>query len=506
MAGTGRSTIADDAGVGNDTILTGVNSVRGSRYNDSLSGSSNNEYFLGGYGNDSIDGRTGFDRAVYSTSADDQLTSGITVNLFAGTVQGDASVGTDTLRSIEGITGSDFADTYVATGYGLAGASNVGNNGTFNEVEGGAGNDNITGNGNTRVAFYNALGGVTVNLSTGTSQGTAGGDLANVGTDSFTDVSAVAGSAFNDAITGSNNAANTGEEFGGRAGNDSINGLGGFDRAYYNNDALTVSGINVDLVSGNVTGDASIGVDTLRSVEAIRGTSFADTYNASNFGATGFLNPATNNVGSLNTFNEFEGLDGNDFIVGNGNTRLTFVNAADEITVDLNTGTSQGTAAGNAAAVGTDMFSGVNAVRGSAFADVIFGNGGSNTLDGQGGDDTIRGGGGADTLIGGTGEDRFVFASVSDSTVASHDTISDFASGVDIIDTSAISDVTAVQGLISGTTQVAANSIVWIQSGADTIVYINNSAVAQNQSSADMEIVLSGVTASTLSASDFFHF
>jgi Ca2+-binding RTX toxin-like protein len=376
----------------------------------------------------------------------------------------------------------------------------VGNNGTFNEVEGGGGNDTITGNGNTRIAFYNALDGVTVNLGTGTSQGTAGGDLANVGTDTFTGVSAVAGSAFNDAITGSNNPASTAEEFGGRAGNDSINGLGGFDRAYYNNDASTVSGINVDLALGNVSGDASIGVDTLRSVEGIRGTSFADTYDASNFGA------ASINAGSFATFNEFEGMDGTDAIFGNGNTRIAFYNAADGITVDLNAGTSQGTAAGNAAAVGTDMFSGVNAVRGSAFADVIFGNGGSNTLDGQGGDDTIRGGGGADTLIGGTGGDRFVFASVSDSTVASHDTISDFVHGVDIIDTSAISGVTAVQGLISGTTQVAANSIVWIQSGADTIVYINNSAVAQNQGSADMEIVLTAVTASTLSASDFFHF
>ena len=257
---------------------------------------------------------------------------------------------------------------------------------------------------------------------------------------------------------------------------------------------------------GNVSGDASIGVDTLRSVEGIRGTSFADTFDASDFGAAGFLNPATNNVGSFGTFNEFEGMDGNDVIFGNGNTRIAFSNAADGITVDLNAGTSQGTAAGNVAAVGTDAFSGVNAVRGSAFADVILGNGGSNTLEGQGGNDTIRGGGGADTLIGGTGGDRFVFASVSDSTVASHDTISDFASGVDIIDTSAISGVTAVQGLISGTTQVAANSIVWIQSGADTIVYINNSAVAQNQGSADMEIVLTAVTASTLNASDFFHF
>ena len=122
-AGTGHSTIADNADVGNDTItiLGSVNSIRGSSYNDSLSGSGNNEYFVGGYGDDSVDGRGGFDRAVYSTTQDDALTGGITVNLAAGAVTGDASVGNDTLRSIEGITGSDFADTYVATGYAPAG-------------------------------------------------------------------------------------------------------------------------------------------------------------------------------------------------------------------------------------------------------------------------------------------------------------------------------------------------------------------------------------------------
>jgi Ca2+-binding RTX toxin-like protein len=387
----------------------------------------------------------------------------------------------------------------------LAGALNVGNNGTFNEIQGGGGNDTITGNGNTRIAFYDALNSVTVNLSTGTSQGTAAGDLASVGTDTFTGVNSVAGSAFNDTITGSNNAANTAEEFSGRAGNDFIDGLGGFDRAFYNNDTTT-SGINVNLAMGTATGDASVGVDTLRSVEGIRGTNFADTYDASNFGAAGFLNPATNNVGNFGTFNEFEGMDGNDVIIGNGNTRITFSNAADGVSVDLNAGTSLGIAAGNVAAVGTDTFSGVNAVRGSAFADIILGNGASNTLEGQGGNDTIQGGGGADTLFGGAGADRFVFASVSDSTVASHDTISDFVHGIDIIDTSAISGATAVQGLISGATQVAAHSIAWIQSGADTFVYINNSGIAQNQGSADMEIILTAVTANTLTASDFFHF
>jgi Ca2+-binding RTX toxin-like protein len=507
--GTGHSTVADNADVGIDTIGSGVNSVRGSSFNDSLSGSSNNENFLGGYGDDTIDGRTGFDRAVYSTSVDDIATGGITVNLAAGTVDGDASIGHDTLRSIEGITGSDFADTYVATNFGATGfldpsTNNVGNNGTFNEFEGGGGNDTITGNGNTRIAFYNALAGVTVDLGTGTSHGTVAGDVAGVGSDTFTGVTAVAGSAFNDNITGSNNAANTTEEFAGRAGDDHIDGLGGFDRAFYNGDNAAVSGIHVDMALGAVTGDLAIGADTLRSVEAIRGTNFADSYDASNFGAAGFLNTTTDNVGNFGTFNEFEGIGGNDTITGNGNTRIAFYSALDGVTVDLNSGVSHGTAVGDVAGVGNDTFTGVNAVRGSASADVIFGDAGSNTLDGQGGNDLIEGRGGADTLFGGLGADRFVFAAVADSTIASHDTISDFVQGTDVIDTSAIAGITSVQGLISGATQVAAHSIVWIQSGANTIVYANNSAVAESQGSADMEIILTAVTATTLTSLDFF--
>jgi Ca2+-binding RTX toxin-like protein len=493
-AGTGHSTVADNAGVGNDTILSGVNSVRGSSYSDNLSGSPGNEYFLGGSGDDTIDGKGGFDRAVYSTSQDDALTGGITVDMASGSVSGDASVGHDTLRSIEGITGSDFADTYVATGYGVAGDLNVGNNGTFNEIEGGGGNDTITGNGNTRVAFYHALDGVTVDLGAGTSHGTASGDIAFVGTDNFTGVTWVAGSDFADIISGSNNVTAT-EEFDGRAGNDLINGKGGFDIAYYNNDP-TAAGIHVDMASGVVTGDAAIGTDTLRAIESIRGTNFDDTYIATNFGAVGFLNTSTNDVGDFGTLNEIEGMDGNDTITGNGNTRIGFYNALAGVTVDMNAGISHSTAPNDAAGVGNDTFTGVNAVEGSNFNDIISGSNGS---------DTIFGRGGADLLTGGAGADRFAFNFASDSTVASHDTISDFLHGTDIIDTSAIAGITAVQGVLAAGAPVALHSIAWIQSGADTIVYANTTGAAESQASANMEIVLTNVTASTLASADFFH-
>ena len=60
-----------------------VNSARGSSFNDTLLGSDRNENLLGGRGDDLINGRNGFDRAVYSTGSDDALTGGITVNLAA---------------------------------------------------------------------------------------------------------------------------------------------------------------------------------------------------------------------------------------------------------------------------------------------------------------------------------------------------------------------------------------------------------------------------------------
>jgi hypothetical protein len=55
---------------------------------------------------------------------------------------------------------------------------------------------------------------------------------------------------------------------------------GGYDIVTYNNDPATTSGITVHLAAGTVTGDATVGTDTIRHVEAVRGTNFADTYNA----------------------------------------------------------------------------------------------------------------------------------------------------------------------------------------------------------------------------------
>ena len=76
---------------------------------------------------------------------------------------------------------------------------------------------------------------------------------------------------------------------------------------------------------------------------AIRGTNFNDTYVA-----TGF-NGASDDLPMGTTFNEFEGMDGNDTITGNGDTRISYSNASAAVTVDLVNGTAHGTATGDAA-------------------------------------------------------------------------------------------------------------------------------------------------------------
>ena len=161
--------------------------------------------------NDQLNGSLGFDRAVYTDA-----TGGITVNLAAGTATG-AGVGSDTLSGVEGVVGSDFADTFNAAGFtGLTGLPGVAAG--QNEFEGRGGDDLIIGQTNalgqsvTRVNYLSATGAVTVDIAAGTADGDA-----SVGHDTFSNVSTVWGSEHNDTIYGSNNAAFTYETYEGRA-------------------------------------------------------------------------------------------------------------------------------------------------------------------------------------------------------------------------------------------------------------------------------------------------
>ena len=392
----------DVANVGHDTISNILN-VWGSNYDDILRGSDNGpgsfEAFEGRRGNDFIDGRGGYDVVVYAT--DLTTSTGITVNMANGTVTGDATVGTDTLRQVEAVRGTNFADLYDATNFGNVGTANIGSLGTFNDFQGGGGNDTVIGNGATRVNYSSALAGVTVNLQTNLSQpgvtatnvaGTANGTTE--GTDTLTGVNAAQGSSFNDTLLGSN----FNNTLTGLGGDDYLDGRGGFDTASYNSMTLATGGITVMLTAGTVTDNVNnvIGHDTLKSIEGIQGTHFADSYNATNFGGASFLDGNLYNVGNNGTFNQFEGLGGDDSITGNGNTRVLYSNATGGVAITIGAG-GAGSATGAGGSVGTDTFTGgVNSAIGSNSADTYNAsafNNGFNSFQGNSGNDTITGNG-----------------------------------------------------------------------------------------------------------------
>jgi len=438
-------------------------------------------------------------------------------------------------------------------------STNAGSFGTFNEFTGNGGDDNLTGNGNTRISFTNATAGVTVDLAAGISFSTASGDIASVGTDHFTGVNAVQASMFADSLSGDAN----NNTFAGLGGNDFIDGRGGGDTASYNNIYQSTGGVSVDLARGIVTGDASIGTDTLRSIEGIQGTNAADIFVATNFGI-GAIDPSTGvayaNVGNIGDNNLFEGLGGDDTIIGNGHTQLLFGNATGGVTITLRDGSvpgGGGSASGDGS-VGHDTFVGVLIVTGSAFGDIFdatgftgttsagsFGN--FNSFQGLSGDDTIIGNGNTsisfvnasggvivdlaagiasgdisvghdsfvgvnnafgsnfadtifgsnnnDILTGNAGNDQFVFNASLHGT--GHDLISDFNPGQDHIEL----DYTGTPGFDPSD---ASSFNAWLGSHATTV--INDVLIDLNVDGASPgldTILLKNVTISSLHASDF---
>jgi Ca2+-binding RTX toxin-like protein len=121
-----------NGGGGNDTINagTGDDMVEGGSGNDTLNGQDGNDTLVGGLGNDVLNGGAGVDTADYAGA-----TSGVTVNLAAGTASGGA--GSDTLALIEQVRGSIHADTLT----GSAGNDRLDGNGGNDVIRAGAGDD-----------------------------------------------------------------------------------------------------------------------------------------------------------------------------------------------------------------------------------------------------------------------------------------------------------------------------------------------------------------------------
>jgi Ca2+-binding RTX toxin-like protein len=387
---------------GNDTFVNFYR-IRGGSGDDTIIGNSDLhfEQFEGGAGNDRIDGGaitdtlngTNANRLTYQNAA-----AGVTVDLLAGTATGGA--GTDTLLNFNQVRGSNFNDTL------------QGSNTTVltEQFEGGRGDDSIDGRGGFDIVrFSSSTAGVTANLATGTATGT------DIGTDTFVNVEGLFGSDFNDILTGGLAANGVTvsdgliEVFRGGAGNDTIDGGQGYDRADYTTGTSGVSVILNDAADGSAN-DGQGGTDVLRNIEGVRGSDFNDSISG---------NSAANKLEGLSGNDQLRGGAGNDTLLGGeGSDYLTGgsgddvlnggngIDTADYFFSDTSAGIVVNLVAGTATGGGgSDTLVGIENVNGSDFNDTITGDAGNNFIDGRGGDDTLLGGAGADNLSGGAGND-----------------------------------------------------------------------------------------------------
>jgi Ca2+-binding RTX toxin-like protein len=207
--------LAAGTGTGGDAqgdVLSNIENLGGSVFNDILTGNAGINAINGGGGNDSIAGAAGSD-ALYGGNGNDQIDGGADGDALSG------AAGTDTLA---GGAGNDA-------------------------INGGADADAIDGGAGIDIADYNGSGvGVTVNLATNINTGGyAQGDT-------LTNVENVQGSAFGDTLTG-DGAANT---LWGMAGNDGLNGGAGWDTLEGGNgDDQLVGGAGGDILRGGAGAD-----------------------------------------------------------------------------------------------------------------------------------------------------------------------------------------------------------------------------------------------------------
>ena len=152
---------------------------------------------------------------------------------------------------------------------------------------------------------------------------------------------------------------------------------------------VTLSGATNGALLGTATAAGSIQNDD-SGLNAINGTSAGETL-------TGTTGP-----------DQIQALGGNDVLLGrlgsdildggSGTDRADWL--SDGGTTGVNADLTRGTAVRGAE---TDTLTGIEDLRGTQFADSLFGNGSANSLDGDAGADTLNGAAGNDVLTGGTG-------------------------------------------------------------------------------------------------------
>ena len=328
------------------------------------------------------------------------LQTGVTSNYYGGT---------DYFSDIQNVVGSVYADTIIAqTGGGDTLTANGGNT-TF-EMSGGTNFIN-GGTGFSTLNYSFTPGPVNVNMGAGATSYYYGG------TDHFSNIESIVGSAFNDRLV----AGSSGAVLNGGAGNDTLIGGTGnvtFDMwshapgtsyadyitggSGYNVLDYTQSpgAVSVNLVTGVAT-DYYGGADFTSNINQVNGTAFNDTLIAG--AASAVLNgEAGSNTligGSTgtDTFELWSHAHGTAYVnyitPGKGYNILDYSQSPGAINVNLQTGSASDYYGGN------DYFgTNIQQVDGSPYNDILFAGAGPVVFNGGAGNDTLVGGPGNDTF------------------------------------------------------------------------------------------------------------
>lgn len=254
---------------------------------DSINGRSGNDTLVGGNGDDTLEGDAGVDTATYL-----EAEAGVNVNLLTGKAIGKG--GSDTLRSIENVVGSDFGDQITGDG-------------GSNTLNGAAGADTMAGGDGGDTYVVDNVGDVVVETGNAQPQSLAGGaddsvqalDLGGTVDKVLASIDFTLGNFLeNLELAGTANLTGTGNTLDnsmlgnaghnrlkGGAGNDTIDGGAGFDAAVY--DGARSAYILSPNGTGYLVQSPADGTDTLLNVERFE---FADqkiAYDASAKGNAG---------------------------------------------------------------------------------------------------------------------------------------------------------------------------------------------------------------------------
>lgn len=371
-----------EGGTADDLLLGDAddNLILGGLGDDELGGRFGEDTLEGGAGADTLDGGGNIDTASYRLSA-----APVTVQLFSGVASGGDAEG-DVLIKIDNLIGSSGDDV-------LAG------NFSANTLEGGAGSDVLNGgSGVDTLSYRSDTTGVTVSLADGTA---SGGDA---GGDTFTAFENIEGGAAGDRLTG-DDAANVLWGLGGSdtlvggggddileggGGGDVLSGGAGTDMASY---AGSDAAVMVSLATNAVSGGDAVG-DTFSSIEGLVGSMFADVLSGS---------------AGADTIEGGAGADTLDG--GDGVDTLSYAGSNTRVVVDLlNGNTFLGHAEGDVISQFENLSGSrlPDYLLGTNDANVLSGGRGVDRLDGRSGDDTLEGGAQDDNLRGGLGADVFV--------------------------------------------------------------------------------------------------